>query len=167
MSAAARAGAEAAPRRGAPEGAVRMGGDATGIRIAEGLSNMDFARVTALLAGAKWSPGISRAEVEQGARHSALVVGAFDGGRQVGYARAISDRTRFGYLSDVYVDEAYRGRGIARAMVDRIVGHERLRDVYQWALRTTDAQAVYEKCGFRPVSNPECWMEIRRERPAR
>ncbi len=137
------------------------------ILIVEGMDRMDFVRVTEMLGRAKWSIGISRAEVEQGARGSAVVVGAFLDGVQVGYARVISDRTRFGYLSDVYVDEAFRGQGIAKLMVERILGDERLKDVYQWVLRTTDAQALYEKCGFRPVVGPECWMEIRHDRPAR
>ncbi len=139
--------------------------EASEVRLIEGLENMDFARVTEMLASAKWSAGISRSEVEQGARGSALVVGAVVDGVQIGYARVISDCTRFGYLSDVFVDERYRGHGIARMMVDRIVGHERLRDVYQWVLRTSDAQALYAKCGFSPVRQPECWMEIRHDRP--
>ena len=137
------------------------------ITLLDGTSNMDFQRVTDMLARAAWCHGISRAEVEQGAAGSALVVGAFIDGNQVGFARAISDKTRFAYLSDVYVDEAYRGHGIGPMMVEYILAHESLRDVYQWALYTSNAQSVYAQVGFVPVEKPECWMQIRRERPER
>ena len=137
------------------------------VRICDGMEHMDFARITEMLGGANWSLGISRAEVEQGASHSALVVGAFDGERQIGYARAISDKTRFAYLSDVFVDEAYRHNGIGQMMVHHILSHPSLSDVYQWALFTSNAQYVYEQVGFKTIAQPECWMQIRNSRPER
>ena len=128
---------------------------------------MDFAKVTAMLATAFWCEGISELEVRRGAENSALVVGAFLGGEQVGYARAISDKTRFAYILDVYVDERFRRRGIGQMMVRGILGHEDLKDVYQWLLITKDAHGVYEKLGFRVTARPGDWMEIRTPRPRR
>lgn len=132
-----------------------------------GSDAMDFAKVTAMLATAFWCEGISEDEVRRGAENSALVVGAFLGGEQVGYARAISDRTRFAYILDVYVDKNYRRRGIGQLMVRGILGHEDLKDVYQWLLITKDAHGVYEKLGFRVTNRPGDWMEIRTPRPRR
>lgn len=136
------------------------------IEIREGFDNMDFNAVTQMLSRAKWSEGISEAEVRQGARFSALVVGAFEDGRQVGYARVISDRTRFAYISDVYVDDSCRGRGVASKMVRDLLANETLKDVYQWCLKSA-ADELYTKIGFRPVAKPEAWMEIRKPRPKR
>ena len=60
--------------------------------LSDELSRIDFAKVTEWLTGSYWSPGIGRAEVERGARHSSIVVGAYDaGGVLVGYGRAASD----------------------------------------------------------------------------
>ena len=132
-----------------------------------GSDAMNFAKVTAMLATAFWCEGISESEVRQGAENSALVVGAFLGGEQVGYARAISDKTRFAYILDVYVDERFRRRGIGQMMVRGILGHEDLKDVYQWLLITKDAHGVYEKLGFRVTARPGDWMEIRTPRPRR
>ncbi len=126
-----------------------------------GCDAMDFAKVTAMLAGAFWCEGISQAEVRRGAENSALVVGAFHGGEQVGYARAISDRTRFAYILDVYVDKNCRRQGIGQMMVRGILCHEDLQDVYQWLLITKDAHGVYEKLGFRVTARSGDWMEIR------
>jgi GNAT superfamily N-acetyltransferase len=133
-----------------------------------GNDKMDFGKITQMLAQAFWSMGISENEVVQGARNSALVVGTFlPDNEQVGYARVISDKTRFAYILDVYVDEKYRRRGIGQAMINYILNHRELKDVYQWLLITRDAHGVYSKTGFKPIAHPESWMEIRNDRPRR
>jgi ribosomal protein S18 acetylase RimI-like enzyme len=137
-------------------------------KVVDGFSNMDFERVTELLSSAWWSRGISHREVIQGAENSALVVGAFtNDGLQIGYSRVVSDKTRFAYIMDVYVDERYRKRGIGQSMVRYILGYPELKDVYQWLLATKDAHGVYAKVGFKNLENPDKWMEIRKPRPER
>jgi GNAT superfamily N-acetyltransferase len=129
---------------------------------------MDFAKITAMLKEAYWSKDIDIDEVKQGANNSALVVGAFTKeGTQVGYARVISDKSRFAYILDVYVDENFRKRGIALSMINFILKHPRLKNVYQWLLITKDAHSVYSKAGFKPLEFPERWMEIRNPGPQR
>lgn len=130
-----------------------------GFIVIEGFENMNFGDVTRMLAGAKWSVGISRAEVEQGARYSALVVGAFVGERQVGYVRVASDRTRFAYIMDMIVDEEFRHRGIGSAMVKRLMESPILKDVYSWML-TSNADGLYEKFGFKRVGADNRIMAI-------
>lgn len=122
----------------------------TDINIIDGFERMDFEFVTRVLSAAKWSLGISRAEVEQGARYSTLVVGAFIGDKQVGYARVASDRTRFAYIMDMIVDEDFRGRGIGSMMLKHILESPCLKDVYSWML-TSSADGLYEKFGFKRV----------------
>lgn len=136
------------------------------IRILDGMENMDFGHVAGMLACAAWSPGIGIGEVRQGAIHWALVVGAFCGERQVGYVRVISDRTRFAYIADVYVHEEFRHQGIAKRMMEHILTHESLKDVYQWLLKSA-ANELYAQVGFAALSEPERWMEIRNPRPER
>ena len=71
--------------------------------------------VHAMLSKTFWSPGITKEEVLSGIRNSALVVGAYaQDGRQVGFCRVISDRTRFAYLLDVVVAEDCRRQGVGR-----------------------------------------------------
>jgi hypothetical protein len=50
-------------------------------------------------------------------------------------------------------------------LVKYLMAHEDMKDVYQWLLRTRDAHGVYGKVGFKPVSRPSDWMEIREDRP--
>jgi GNAT superfamily N-acetyltransferase len=137
------------------------------IQILDGFDTMDFTRVTEMLSKAYWCEGIGLDEVKKGAAHSEMVVGAFMDGEQIGYARTVSDLTRFAYIMDVYVDDRYRRMGIGQMMVRHIRGHEDFKDIYQWLLATRDAHGVYEKCGFEPLTEPGRWMQVRSPRPAR
>ncbi|WP_059173425.1 GNAT family N-acetyltransferase [Bacillus sp. FJAT-27445] len=136
-----------------------------GITIKDGFINMDFEKVTEMLSHAFWCKGIKADEVIKGAENSALVVGVFVDDNQIGYARVISDKTRFAYILDVYVDENFRRNGLGQKMIHYILSHEELKDVYQWLLITKDAHGVYSKVGFDPISRPLDWMEIRKDRP--
>jgi len=131
-----------------------------------GIGSMDFERVTDMLAQAYWSPGIKIDEMKKAAVNAALVIGAFsDDGRQIAYGRVISDKTRFAYLTDFYVDMEFRKKGICHKMVELVLAHPDLADVYQWLLVTGDAHGLYEKCGFKVIARPLDFMEIRRPRP--
>jgi ribosomal protein S18 acetylase RimI-like enzyme len=107
-------------------------------------------------------------QVEKGALNSALVVGTFlPNGVQIGFARVISDKPRFAYILDVIVEEAYQRKGVGQSMMRYILSHPELKDVYQWFLASSMAQGVYRKAGFRELSSPEKWMEIRLNRRSR
>ena len=134
------------------------------IEIREGYDKMDFTKVTEMLAKSYWSPGIGKDEVLKGAANSALVIGAFFGKEQIGYARVVSDKVRFAYIMDVYVDEPYRGHGLGKELVNHLLAHESLTDVYQWMLSTRDAHSLYAECGFQPFSDPQRLMALRRVR---
>lgn len=136
--------------------------------IKDGFNEMDFDKVSDMLKNAFWSIGIKKHEVIQGAQNSALLVGVFTAdNKQIGFSRVISDKTRFAYILDVIVDDTYRKQGIGQAMIQFILNHQDLKDVYQWTLITKDAHEVYKKVGFNPISRPNDWMEIRYTRPNR
>lgn len=52
-------------------------------------------------------------------------------------------------------------------MINYVLSHNDLRDVYQWLLITKDAHGVYSKVGFTNITSPLNWMEIREKRPSR
>jgi len=125
-------------------------------------------KVTQMLSNSFWSPKIKIHEVKKGAINSALIVGAFfNDTEQIGYGRVISDKTRFAYITDVYVDVNFRKKGIGQKIINYILNHQELVDVYQWLLITKDAHGVYNKVGFNPVARPLDLMEIRKSRPRR
>lgn len=131
-----------------------------------GIGSMDFERVTEMLSQAYWSSDIKIDEIKKAAVNSALVIGAFsEDDRQIAYGRVISDKTRFAYLTDFYVDMEFRKKGICRKMAELVLAHPDLADVYQWLLVTGDAHGLYEKCGFKVIARPMDFMEIRSPRP--
>jgi predicted N-acetyltransferase YhbS len=139
-----------------------------GYSIKAGYNEMDFDKVTDMLKDAFRCIGIQKDEIIQGCQNSALLVGAFTKeNNQIGFSRVISDKTRFAYILDVIVDVKHRKQGIGQAMIRFILNHSDLKQVYQWLLITKDAHGVYQKVGFNPLDCPECWMEIRNNRPDR
>lgn len=135
-----------------------------GYEIDDDFGRLDFRTLERWLTATYWSPGIRMPEILQGARNSALNLGCYLGGEQAGYLRVASDKTRFAYIMDVYVEETHRRRGLARALVQAALAHPDLADVYQWALATRDAQAVYAQVGFGPLPVPGNWMSLRKEK---
>jgi len=94
-----------------------------------------------------WAAGRTRETQDGLIDGAARVVGLYDGGRQVGFCRAASDGTSFVYLADVYVLDAYRGRGLGEALVREMVDNGPLAHL-RWLLHTSDMHALYRKVGF-------------------
>ncbi len=104
-----------------------------------------------------WAQGRSREEVERTIRNS-LCFGAYSGGRQVGFARVITDEVVFGYLADVFTAPNHRGRGIGKALMHAIVNHPTVSRLPVFLLRTRDAQSLYAKFGFAALPRVEEMM---------
>jgi GNAT superfamily N-acetyltransferase len=98
-----------------------------------------------------WGLGRSREDQDRLIDDAARVVGLYDGDRQIGFCRAASDGTSFVYLADVYVLDAYRGRGLGEALVREMVEHGPLAHL-RWLLHTTDMHPLYRKVGFAEPS---------------
>jgi GNAT superfamily N-acetyltransferase len=99
-----------------------------------------------------WARGRPRDVVERLVREATRVVGLYRGGEQVGFAREVSDGEVFSYLADVYVLPAHRGRGLGVELVREAVDGSPRRDL-RWLLGTADANELYAKLGFGPVSS--------------
>ncbi|MBN9499218.1 MAG: GNAT family N-acetyltransferase [Alphaproteobacteria bacterium] len=82
-------------------------------------------------------------------------------GVQVGFARVISDFATFGYIGDVFVDTAHRGKGLSKFLMTAIMEHPELQGFRRWMLVTADAHGLYQQFGFEPLTNPERVMERR------
>ena len=106
-----------------------------------------------------WANGISRERLETAVDHS-IPLGLFEGDKQIGFARAITDRATFAYLADVYVDEAYRGRGLSKLLLEAVLAHPELQHLRRWMLGTRDAHDLYRQFGFTPLDEPLRWMEL-------
>ncbi len=95
-----------------------------------------------------WARGCSRETVTRTIREAARVVGLYDGARQIGFARVLSDGVKISHLCDVYVLPAYRGQGLGIELVREAVENGPHANL-TWTLKTKDAHGLYERFGFR------------------
>jgi GNAT superfamily N-acetyltransferase len=130
-----------------------------GLIISTDPARLDLDAIHAFLATSYWAAGIPREVVERAVRHS-LCFGAYEGGRQVGFARVITDHATFAYLCDVYVQPSHRGQSVGKRLMAAIMAEPTLQGLRRWTLFTRDAHGLYERFGFGPARFPERLMEI-------
>ncbi len=119
-----------------------------GFELDDDPARVDVAEVHRFLASESyWARGRSYETVERLVRTADRVVSLFDGERQIGFARAVSDEVAFAYLADVYLLDAYRGRGLGLELVREIVENGPYAHC-KWLLHTGDAHGLYRKLGF-------------------
>ena len=121
------------------------------------LLNLDL--VYGFLTECYWARGIPREVVARSIENS-LCFGVYRDGKQVGFARVISDSATYAYLGDVFVLESYRGRGLGKWLMECIMGHPWLQGLRRWGLATMDAHGLYTKFGFTMLNTPERHMEL-------
>ncbi len=83
---------------------------------------------------------------------NAFCFGVYHLGKQVGFARVITDFATTAYVGDVFILEACRGRGLGKMLVKAIVDHPELDGLRLWFLGTRDAHDLYRKYGFKKVA---------------
>lgn len=124
-------------------------------------SRFDIDAIHAFLTQSYWSPGIPKAVVERAIANS-VCFGVIYAGRQVGFARVVTDKATFAYLADVYILEAHRGKGLAGRIMEAVKQHPDLQGLRRMLLATRDAHRLYAKYGFQPLAAPDRMMEIHR-----
>jgi GNAT superfamily N-acetyltransferase len=132
------------------------------ITIASDPARLDVDAIHAFLTRSYWAKGVSRERVAKSIEGS-LCFGAFDGERQIGFARVITDRVTFAYLCDVYVLEEHRGLGLGKRLVEAVRAHPDLLALRRFLLKTRDAHGLYEQFGFERVDDGRDFMQIKGE----
>jgi GNAT superfamily N-acetyltransferase len=127
--------------------------------ITSDAARLDVDAIHTFLSASYWSPGIPRAVVERAIANS-LCFGVFHEGKQVGFARVITDKATFAYLADVYILTEHRGKGLSRRLMEQVTQHPDLQGLRRVLLATRDAHALYAKFGFKPLAAPERIMEV-------
>ena len=122
-------------------------------------ARLDVDLVFGFLTRSYWAEGISREVVARSIENS-LCFAVFEGQRQIGFARLITDYATYAYLADVFIIQSYRGRGLAKFLMECIVKHPELQGLRRWTLATRDAHPLYAKFGFVPLNHPERFMEL-------
>ena len=105
-----------------------------------------------------WAKTRTLEQTRTAIEHS-LCYGAYHDGRQIAFARVVSDQATFAYVGDVFVLDEFRGQGIGKRLMEAIVADPRLQNLRRWVLATRDAHGLYEQFEFSGLRHPERWME--------
>ena len=115
--------------------------------ISDDQSRVQVEVVADLLAKTFWGHRRPREVVEKLIQNS-MCFSLLSNQEQIGFARVVTDHAVFSWLSDVVVNEAYRGRGLGEWLIGCILDHPRISET-QFLLQTTDASGLYSKFGFQ------------------
>ena len=114
-------------------------------KILEDAENMRLDDIVRLLRTTYWAGQRPVEKIEASLRHSACYgVWLEDEQKLAGFARVITDYATTYYLCDVIIDEAYRGKGLGKALLSHITA------AYaglQGLLLTRDAHGLYRQFG--------------------
>ena|SRR5689334_10244061 len=121
-------------------------------------ARLNIDAIADMLTRAYWAKGRTREVIARYLQYS-LTFGVFEGNRQIGLARVVSDYTTFAWLCDVFIHEDFRGLGVGKWLLETVHSHPDLQGLRRWMLATRDAHGLYEQYGWTPLSSPERWME--------
>jgi GNAT superfamily N-acetyltransferase len=122
-------------------------------------AKLDVDAIHSYLSQSYWAKGRSRSATERSLKNS-LCFGLYDGDKQIGLARVISDLATFAYLCDVYVLDSYQRQGLGRWLLASVMSRPYLQQLRRWSLATRDAHEFYRQFGFAELEAPENWMEL-------
>ena len=122
--------------------------------------DMDIKVIHRYLSRSYWAKDIP-IDIVETAIDNSLCFGVFNtSGNQVAFARMITDTATFAYLSDVFVLEEHRGKGISKWLMQEILAHPKLQGIRRMALATSDAHGLYQQFGFKSLGSPDLFMEL-------
>jgi GNAT superfamily N-acetyltransferase len=87
-------------------------------------------------------------------------IGVLKDGKQIAYARLITDYATYAYLADVYVEELHRGIGLSKKIMEILLELDWVKGMRAIKLATRDMQPLYSQFGFTHTLFPERQMEI-------
>lgn len=120
--------------------------------IVHDLALLDFRATSDLIQASYWGRDRTDAVNRRAFENSVCAIARI-GAEQVGFARASGDRAVFARISDVIVWPDQRGKGIGKSLVAALLEHPDLGTVTIWTLNTGDAHGLYERFGFRRVTD--------------
>ncbi len=105
-----------------------------------------------------WAQNRPLAMIKTSIQHS-VCMGIYLYGRQVAFARLVTDQSTFAWLGDVFVDKNQRGQGLGKWIVEATCRFADERKIRRVLLRTDDAHSLYQTYGdFTPLDSLSTWL---------
>ena len=128
-------------------------------------SEMNIEVIHSYIARSYWAENIPKALLQRAIDNS-LCFGLFIAaenntlGEQVAFARMITDKATFAYMSDVFVLEQHRQKGLSKWLVHEMMQHPELQGLRRMVLATRDAHGLYAQFGYGALNKPDYFMEV-------
>ena len=136
-------------------------------KITDNKDDMDIDAIHEYLSRSYWAKDVPKSVVTKAVENSlcfaVLAVDTNDSnsyGKQVGFARLITDYATFAYLADVYILAEHRGNGLSKQLMATIVKHPQLQGLRRIMLATKDAHGLYEQYGFTALTDQAMFMQL-------
>lgn len=105
-----------------------------------------------------WAQGRSSDVIKRSIQNS-VCLGIYHLGRQVAFARLVTDDATFAWLCDVFVDEGQRSQGLGKWLLESACTYADQCGVKRTVLVTRDAHKLYETYGgFQSLDDPSKWL---------
>jgi predicted GNAT family N-acyltransferase len=119
-------------------------------KFSDNKSLISIDKVCELLGNSYWANNRKK-EVTIKAIENSLCIGIYLKDEMIGFARIVTDYATMYWLCDVIIDEKYRKNGLGTKLIEIITKMKELDGMFG-ILATSDAHGLYEKYGFKKVS---------------
>jgi GNAT superfamily N-acetyltransferase len=123
---------------------------------------LNYAFISSELQKLYWAQDLTTLEITKSIRNS-RAYGLYYNNTPIGFAKVLTDYSRFAYLSDVFIIEPYRGKGLGVFLLKGILEDPKLKGIKRWMLATRDAHGLYKKFGFTELQNPKAFMQLKKD----
>jgi N-acetylglutamate synthase-like GNAT family acetyltransferase len=120
---------------------------------------LDIDMIHTFVSQSYWARGIPKELVIKYLKYS-FCFGLYDQGRQIGFARLITDFTTEAEICEIFVTEPYQGRGLGKWLIECVISCPSLEGIRTLSLGTADAHDFYKKVGFHVVGECPNRMQI-------
>lgn len=110
-------------------------------------TQLDLFYIVPALQQSYWAAGRTREVIEQSIANS-VTIGVYTDGRQIGFARAVTDKCTFAWICDIMIHPDFRGVGLGKFIMECLSEHPEVAACQQHFLRTDDAHGLYEQFGY-------------------
>ena len=117
--------------------------------VTTNLSEFDMNFVVSALQSA-WRKGTTRERIEDAFANS-LCFGLFDGDKQIGCVRAVTDRKFVSWVCDLLLDQAYCGQKLGAWLMECVENHPDLLHTRLVLSSVPESEAFYKRIGFTPM----------------
>lgn len=124
--------------------------------VSDDVCKLDLEVIYEFLTNSYWGKGKTKELISDSIKNS-FSLGLYFNGKQIGFARAITDYSTFAYLCDVFILEEYQRKHLGHFLMDCLFRHPKLSSL-KWLLKTTNAQSLYQDFNFKELDSTFGWM---------